>query len=232
MLEKRLLLTSLASCLKLNSKTVNVIKPLQTGTVLPGLIDIEFAYKVLGEFYEIDKVCPYRFSDPLAPYVASNLESRDIDIERIKDLIYESINNFDVTLIEGAGGLLVPIKEDYFMADLVRETDLELAIVIRPDLGTLNHTLLTVKHARSKGIKILGLIVSNFPKKPDLAQKTNIELLEKLSGEMIIGFLPAFDDIDVEKGKTGRLFETSREYFVSDLGGDFNLTKTLNDIKI
>ena len=229
---KTVVTASLASCLKQNSITVNAIKPLQTGTILPGLIDIEFVYKVLGEIYEIDKVCPYRFSDPLAPYVASNLESKDIDIEKIKNLIDESIKRFDVTLVEGAGGLLVPIKENYYMTDLIKEAGLELAIVIRPNLGTINHTLLTVKHARSKGIKILGLIISNYPKQPDLAEKTNIQLIEKLSGERIVGFLPVLEDIDVEKGKTGKLFESSREYFISDLGGVFNLSKVLNDIKI
>ncbi len=228
---KTVVSATLAWTLKELGRKVAVIKPVQTGTNSGGLLDIEFIQKVIETKYPLNKVCPYRFAHPLAPSVAANLAGERIDIEKITPVFYEFASTHDVVIVEGAGGLLVPITDNYLMSDLAFDLGLHLVIVTRPDLGTLNHTFLTVESAKHRGLKILGIVINKFPINPGLAERTNPELLLKITGEPIVGVLPFDPEISVEEGKIGKLREIADSCFSPELGGSFIFSDFLSGLR-
>jgi dethiobiotin synthetase len=88
----------------------------------------------------------------------------------------------DVTLVEGAGGLLVPILAGATVADLAARLEVQLVVVVGSKLGAINHTLLTLRHAQSLGLRVRGYIVNFLSPEPDLAARTNVEVLTEWCG--------------------------------------------------
>lgn len=94
-------------------------------------------------------------------------------------------------MVEGAGGIMVPVFQDFLVRDLIKLLNLPLVIVARPNLGTINHTLLTIEAAKKSGIEIIGVVISDYPlNTDDLAIKTAPNMIEELSGVKILGILP------------------------------------------
>ncbi|MBI4682224.1 MAG: dethiobiotin synthase [Nitrospirae bacterium] len=134
---------------------------------------------------------PYRFKQPLAPAVAAELEGAVIRKQDIISAYKQLSKKYDITIVEGAGGVMVPVYKRYLFADLIRDIKLPIIIVARPGLGTINHTLLTIEAARNRGIDILGVIINHSAQiKKDLSVKTNPEIIEKLSGVPLLGNVP------------------------------------------
>lgn len=219
---------ALASCLEKSGNDIKIIKPFQTGTGEEGFLDIEFVYKALGRDFDLDDVCPVRLINPLSPYSAAEIENTKINISSVLDPLKEKLLDSSGTVIfEGAGGLLVPITKKYFMSDFVKDMDLQLIIVSRPGLGTLNHTLLSIEYAKQKGLNILGIIICNYPPTPDLAESLNIKTILQLTDVEILGVIPSIKGLDVQKGATENLAENSQEYFINMFGGNLNLNNFL-----
>jgi len=212
-------------------KRVALMKPVQTGTIVSGPTDTEFVQKVLGADYSLDVSCPYMFSDPVAPLVASMLVGERIDIKKIKDSYSRLSSDNDFVIVEGAGGLLVPILEDYFMSDLALDLDLPVLIVTRPNLGTLNHTFLTLESAKKRGLDVAGIVISNFPWDPGLPEQTNPELIFSMTGVDILGVIPNNNLISVEKGDIGNIRDTASSALSEELGGSFVLEEFLSSLE-
>ncbi len=225
---KTVVTTAIVSSLLQSGKAAVPMKPLQTGTNLPGAMDIEFALGANGLDYSLDSVCPYRLTEPLSPLVAAEIDRVEIDIHRIADVYQQLSSDHDTVVVEGAGGLLVPITESYFMSDLARELSLPVVIVIRPGLGTLNHTLLTLETAKSRGLEVLGLVINGYPTEPNLAEKTNPVVLTKLSGSPILGVLPHDPGLSVEDLQWGNLKGIATGSIAPLLGGTFSSESFLN----
>lgn len=228
---KTVVSAALAWGLKQSGKRVSVMKPVQTGTESGGLIDIEFVQRVIEVNYPLDDVCPYRFTHPLAPLTAASLVGERIDLDRIKSSFYNLASTHDIVIVEGAGGLLVPINDGYMMSDLAFDLGLSIIIVTRPGLGTLNHTLLTVESARFRGLKVMGIVINQFPSNPGLAERTNPGLILRMTEEPIIGVLPFDSEISVEGGKIGKIREIANKSFTSELGGSFVVEEFLSGLK-
>jgi dethiobiotin synthetase len=228
---KTVVSAALAWSLKQSGKKVAVMKPVQTGTIADGLMDIDYIQRVAQTSHSLEEVCPYRFPEPLAPMVAANMAGEKIDIERIKSLFHKLSSSHDITIVEGAGGLLVPVTEDYLMSDLAFDLGLPLVIVTRPSLGTLNHTLLTVESAKGRGLRVLGIVINQFPSNPGPAERTNPGLLLKVTGENIIGVLPFDSEVSVEEGRIGKIREISGTCFIKELGGTFVVEDFLSKLK-
>ncbi|HZX15083.1 MAG TPA: dethiobiotin synthase [Thermodesulfobacteriota bacterium] len=228
---KTIISAALALTLKQSGNKVAVMKPVQTGTDLGGYLDIEFIQSVIETNYPLDNVCPYRFSHPLAPLVAANLVGERIDLERIKSCYHKLASIHDTVIVEGAGGLLVPLTDNYLMSDLASNLGLSLIIVTRPSLGTLNHTLLTVESAKARGLKVMGIVINQFPSYPGLAERTNPELILRMTGAPILGILPNDPGISVEEGRIGKLREIASASFTSELGGSFKVEEFLSKLK-
>ena len=137
-----------------------------------------------------DVINPYRFKQPLAPSVAAELENVTLKKRKILKAFNYLFNKYDVTIVEGAGGIMAPVYKKYLFLDLIKDMNVPLLIVSRPGLGTINHTLLTIKAAKSRGIDILGVIINYATKiSKGLPEKTNPETIEKLGRVAVLGIV-------------------------------------------
>jgi dethiobiotin synthetase len=227
---KTVVTACLAYCLSKNLEKVSVVKPVQTGTSSQRVLDIEFIYKVLNKEFVFSQHCYYSFADPLSPKTASDLAKTTIDTQKLRSETTKQITSNDVVLIEGAGGLLVPLNADYLMADLARDLQSPIIIVTRPGLGAINHTLLTVESAISRELQILGIVINNFPPDPGDCEKTNPSEIVRLTGIPVIGVINEDKTINVEQGCIGSIRQNSAGSFVPQLGGRLDMESFLNSL--
>lgn len=188
----------IAAALRRRGVDVGVMKPVASGAADDALALI----KASGVDDPLDLVNPIRLKDPLSPHLAAKREGKVIDLRRIDKAWKELASRHEVVIVEGAGGLLVPIRDGFTMADLAKRMELPLLIVARDALGTINHATLTVEAARSRGLKVLGVVVNRHrPGKPDLAERLNPEAIAEAAEVRVLGSLPwrprarAFDAI-------------------------------------
>jgi dethiobiotin synthetase len=191
---KTLVTGGLAGALRSRGYRVGNMKPAESGCpVVEGKMvpqDALFVKDLAGCESPLETVCPYSFRDPLAPLVAAEREGVDIKPERITSAFEELRASHDVTLIEGVGGLLVPIARDFGVLDLAIQFDVPLLIVGRLGLGTLNHTLLTIEAAEQRGLPILGVVLNALTPPDSIAEETNPAVLISLTGAALLGVLP------------------------------------------
>jgi len=177
-----------------------VMKPVASGCILRDGVriseDAELLTHGAGKTSLLPEVTPYLLIAPLAPSVAAAKEGVRIDLEKIATAyaILASANDFMV--VEGVGGLMVPLAGGLLVADLIRRLDLPVIVVARPGLGTVNHTLLTCLAARQMGITVIGVIISGFPDEPDEASASAPHLIGSLSGAPLLGIFPRIDAAD------------------------------------
>ncbi len=169
-------------------RTVAVVKPAQTG-VAPGEdADLAEVRRLAGEVSLHEGV---RLPDPLAPDAAARVAGLPLrSLEEQRGLVGSVAREHDVTLVEGAGGLLVRIGEDYTLADVVAPHDARWVVVARAGLGTLNHTELTVSALRARGAHVTGVVVGSWPEQPDLAEEQNLLDLPRVTGVRLLGKIP------------------------------------------
>jgi dethiobiotin synthetase len=159
--------------------------------------DGTFLKKIAGMDDSIDLVTPFTFENPLAPMVASDIEGIPVDIDKIQKAFKELSKKYDVVIIEGIGGLLVPVKKDYFVLDLARDFGLPLIVVSRPGLGTLNHTMLTINYAIKEDLNVAGIIINyTRPPKYTIDEETNPEVIKQISPVPLIGIFPYLKDLE------------------------------------
>jgi dethiobiotin synthetase len=181
---KTVVSAGLAAVLKKQGVNVGVFKPVATAckNIDPNepAEDIAFLCKAAGLKYE-PAMNPIKYVSPLAPWPASQIEKRPVDMRLIISSFMKLREKFDYLIVEGIGGLMVPITEKTSVATLAAQFGYPLIIVARAGLGTLNHTLLTVEVARAKHLDVKGIILNRVSDKPDLAQQTNPAILEQLT---------------------------------------------------
>ncbi len=221
---------ALAALLSEKGPAAGVIKPFQTGTELDGLGDAEFVYGFLGRECVLSEVSPCRLRAPLSPYRAAAIEGVDIPLEDIIEHTRDYISRNDVTLVEGAGGICVPVTESYMMADLAVDLDAPMVIVARPGLGTLNHTALSLEYARQRGARVLGVVINGFPEPADVASATNPEVLRDVFSVDILGVIPYFPGLDVEGGSFSGLERAGEDCFSPLFGGKFSADAFLEEL--
>jgi dethiobiotin synthetase len=179
------------------------MKPIETGTTPRGNLLMPSDGVFLKDMAQMDEsinhITPYCLENPLSPMVASEMENVSIDAGRIKREFDELMKTYDAAVVEGVGGLLVPIKSDYFVIDLARDIGLPLMVVARPTLGTINHIMLTVNYALKEGLKVAGVII-NYSRPPEgtLAEETNPQALKKLLPVPFIGVFPHMREMSSE----------------------------------
>ena len=138
----------------------------------------------------IDQVNPIWLKTPASPYTVAIAEGVEIDLARILAGLARLQERFEVVLVEGVGGWMVPIRADYFVSDLVREMGLPVAVVALNRLGCLNHTLLTVRSIEGNGLRCAGIVLNDIERGSDIASKTNSEIIERISN---VPMLPELD---------------------------------------
>jgi len=169
----------------LKGKGINVgyFKPVETGCS-PVCEDAEKMSKITKQ--PIDEIVLFKFKNPVAPFVAEEKENIKISIDKIKKH-FEFLNKkYDFLIVEGAGGIMVPITEKngqiYTYLDFVKELNIPVIIVARANLGTINHTVLTVNALKSINVDIKAVVLNQASENPDLAEKTNPEIIKQMTG--------------------------------------------------
>lgn len=140
-----------------------------------------------------DDVVPYCFEPPVAPLVAARSAGVTIEPAVIAEAYRRCSEGAQVTLVEGAGGLSVPITARIDMAGLSLGLGLRVLVVARPDLGTLNHTFLTISYARARGLDVAGVVLchSHRPEdRSDPSRVTNAAMIEEMCAVPVLGTVP------------------------------------------
>ncbi|EIF13413.1 MULTISPECIES: dethiobiotin synthase [Bacillus] len=145
-----------------------------------------------------EEITPFEWKEPLAPYTAAMLEGKYVSMADVMAHWRKIKNLHECFIVEGAGGISVPLGENYLVSDLIKAMELPAVIVTRPDLGTINHTYLTVEYAKNMGIEVLGIIINGIKSNPGLDEKTNPSMIETLCKVPILGITPKLDHVSSE----------------------------------
>jgi dethiobiotin synthetase len=177
------------------------MKPIETGCLREGDMltpsDGMFIKTIAHMEESVNHISPCCFENPLAPLPASEIEGTPVDFEKIGKEYTALSQKYDVVVVEGIGGLLVPFRKDYFVLDLARDFGLPLIVVSRPGLGSINHTMLSVNYAIKEGLTVAGIII-NYSRPPEgtSAENTNPDVIKEISPVPIIGIFPYLKDLE------------------------------------
>jgi dethiobiotin synthetase len=165
--------------------------------------DAELLLAASSEGLTIDDVNPMWLRTPAAPFTATMVEERSIDIELIVKKFLELNHRFECVVVDGVGGWLVPIRADYFVGNLAAALELPVIVVVQNRLGCLNHTLLTIRSVEAHGLMCAGVILNNLGSTADIASRTNPEVLQQcLSVPILADFRDDLSEIpDWLRGK-------------------------------
>lgn len=132
---------------------------------------------------------------PRAPYYAAQRAGDRIDLARVQKRVAEQRRAFSPLVVEGAGGLLVPVTEEKMVVDMIKALDCRLLLVARAGLGTINHTLLSLEAARQRGIEPLGIVLvdADFPPAEQDLVEENIDAIQRFGG-IAAGVIGRLDD--------------------------------------
>jgi dethiobiotin synthetase len=238
---KTFVAAGLAHALRADGIDVGVMKPAETGhdpADGPWPVDAKILAAASQCGDPPDLIVPYVFAPPVAPLVAARRSGRAIEVERIADA-YERISaRHDFVLVEGAGGLAVPLaefgEEDrlFDFADLARLLDVGLLVVARAHLGTLNHTALTIEYARRRGVPVVGVVVNGLDRTFDDASVIdNPELIEEMGQVPVLGVIDRLEGL-VDPPRMGEVVREALDFErlrsrLTDL--DINLSSSLDD---
>jgi dethiobiotin synthetase len=172
---KTVLSAALVASLRARGEDVRARKPVLTGIDHDGPLDHELLATVSGE--DAATVSPVRFGPPVSPHLAAELAGREIDVAA---LIAEIREGSGPVVVEGIGGLLVPLATGWDVRALARELALGVVIAARPGLGTINHTLLTLEAARAASLDVRAVVLTPWPREPGTIERSNRATIERL----------------------------------------------------
>jgi len=196
---KSIVAATLARLLRMRGLNVGVMKPVTSGCREENGRMISDDALLLCQAAGVDcsdDVAPYLLREPVAPAEAAKQDGVRIEFTRIEEAFDRLAAAHDFVIVEGAGGLMVPLAGGLLVADLVRQMELPLLVVARPNLGTINHTVLTCFAAQQMELRVAGVIINNYPLAPDLAERSAPHHIGSLCGAPVLGIWPHRDDID------------------------------------
>jgi len=188
---KTYIAAGIAAALKQQGINIGVMKPAETGCSLKhGKLVPRDALRLIKAADVRDPLAlvnPYRYREPIAPHLAAIRAGSIIKPTSIMNAFRTVSQNHDFMIVEGAGGIMVPLSGKYLYLDLARRMNLPVIIVARPGLGTINHTLLTISALKAKSVPILGIVI-NFAQdsKRGLAERTGPAAIEEITRERIL----------------------------------------------
>ena len=190
---KTVIAGGLAAILKQTGANVGVMKPISTGD----MTDAEYLKHVTQVDDPLHLINPVSLCHPLAPSVSANIEGKLVDMLEISKAYSILKQKYDYLIVEGVGGIAVPINDDKLVVDLIKYLGLPIIIVANAGLGTINHTMLTVEYARQHQITILGIVLNMFQsEKTSLAELTNPKEIERVTQIPVLGVVPFNKQID------------------------------------
>lgn len=174
---------------------VSVLKPCATGCVRrrEGLVseDAELLAHYADVRFPLDVVCPQRYAEPLAPAVAAERAGKPLDWEAINRSISAMAAESEVMIVEGVGGVMVPMDSRHTFRDVAVWLGAPAVVVARPALGTINHTLLSVDALRLAGVSVAGVVMNRYPaENASVAEETNPRAIEKWGKVPVLCLVP------------------------------------------
>lgn len=171
------------------------MKPAQSGHAPGEPSDAERLREASGAVEPLEAICPYTFAAPLAPAVAARLEGREVSFFRVLEAAAALAARHAAVVVEGAGGLLVPLTGEETYADLAVALGLPVLVVARAGLGTVNHTALTVEALRRRGLSLTGIVLNRVGPADDPSVPHNAAEIARLTGCEPVATLPYSPDI-------------------------------------
>ena len=193
---KTILSAALVAAMSAAGEPVVAHKPVLTGLAEPPEGAWPRDHELLGELAGMnpDEVAPLRFSAPASPHLAAALEGVEIDPGELVANARAAGSDRDgispTVILEGVGGLLVPLAAGYTVRDLAVELDLTLVIAARPGLGTINHTLLTLEAARAGGLRVAAVVLNPWPAEPGALERSNLQTIQEQGGIEVLTLPP------------------------------------------
>ncbi|MCA1961337.1 MAG: dethiobiotin synthase [Desulfomonile sp.] len=173
---------------------VKALKPIETGCpIRSGVLfpeDGAFLVEASEHRVSLDECTPFRFSLPASPYRAAALEGKRIFASDLVEHILSVAETADLAVVEGAGGLMAPIDDNFMMVDLIKRLEFPVILVARTRLGTINHTLLSIEALSRRDIRIEGIVLSQCT--PDRGPEEDFTLddVERNVGDIPVVLLP------------------------------------------
>lgn len=205
---KTVIAGALAALLRDRGVDAGVMKPFASG----GWDDTRFLKNASGVQERLSEITPFYFKYPLAPYASLALERRRFKPQGWVKRLRTTWKQHDFWVVEGIGGALVPITRDYDCLDAAKELGLPVLVTARLGLGTINHTLLTVKAARARGLKVLGVVLNATQMRAGLAEKTNPKVITELAGAPVLAVFPNLSPAALRDRK--KLIGTAKKHLV------------------
>jgi dethiobiotin synthetase len=216
---KTVITGAIAAALKGRGIDVGAMKPVASGGVANGtgrLVAEDSTFLMLAagmEEQEAPLVNPVCLAPALTPAVAAVVSGERVDIQALLAAYQKLREIYDSIIVEGVGGIAAPLWEDYLVADLMATFALPVIVVTRANLGTINHTVLTVEYGRSRGLHMAGIIINGWnAAEIGILEKTNEEYITRLTGLPILGKFPYAAGISVPEGKTAGIGQLAEEY--------------------
>jgi dethiobiotin synthetase len=208
---------------------VSIWKPVQSGAVLGNPESDSCRLKMgSGVDQAESSVASLSFKAPLAPWIAARNEGKEIDFTSLLEEGERRLRQGKFLMVEGAGGLAVPLTEKETITTLAQKLQLPVVIVARPGLGTVNHTVLTISYAQQMGLKVLGVIMNNYNLNEEADLADNAMMIENLSGVAVIGKLPHFSFNVAEEED----WIEWRKQWINIMENNMDLSKITNHIQM
>ena len=207
---KTLIAGAIAKILTDDGLKVAVFKPIATGCIhhWEGLVskDSKFLAYCANSNLPLSAINPVGYVTAAAPIVSAAEEHRQIDFAAIASAYREICQNCDIVIIEGIGGLRVPLTEEFDLRNLAAEFNLPMVIVARPTLGTINHTLMTIDSARAANLQIAGVVINGYNSTTaTIAEETAAQTITQCGNAAVLAIVPFDKTIDIENNCLGEL---------------------------
>jgi dethiobiotin synthetase len=192
---KTVIAGAIAAWFRKQGSRVGVLKPAASGCVKrrEGIVseDAEFLAHCADAAQPLDVIAPQRFIEPLAPAVAAQRAGVTLDWSAIQRSIDSIERASDVLIVEGVGGIMVPMDPKHTMLDVAAWLKLPAVIVARPALGTINHTILTVDALRRRDVAVAGVVINRYPaENANVAEETNPRTIESWGKVPVLAIVP------------------------------------------
>jgi dethiobiotin synthetase len=181
----------------LRSRGVRVAayKPVVTGLDDPPAAGWPHDHELLAAAADMpaDDVAPLRFGPPASPHLAAELAGMELSLADLVVGAHAVAARADAIVVEGVGGLLVPLTAHHSVRDFARELDLDVVVAARPGLGTINHTLLTLEAARRADLRVRAVVLTPWPEDPTPVARSNRETIARVGEVDVLALPPAAD---------------------------------------
>jgi dethiobiotin synthetase len=194
---KTVLAAAIASALRTRGVPVRALKPVITGLDEPPDPDWPSDHELLARACGCapDQVALFSYGPAVSPHLAAQLAARPLVPAELRAAIHAAAPDGEALIVEGVGGLLVPIADEYDVRTLASDLALPLVIAARPGLGTINHTLLTLEAARRLDLSVAGVVLTPWSDSPSTIERSNRETIAQL-GRVTVSTLPLVTHAD------------------------------------